>query len=65
MIVKKKSLYVDLTIYIIFKLIIYQINIVDAYLTSLLDDKKFWIYMKLLSGIKNIRKNLFNSVWIK
>ena len=55
-IIKKKLLQIYLAICIFLGLIIHQINIVGVYLESLLDDNKFFIYIKLPLGINQIKK---------
>lgn len=46
-IVRRESLQIYLALCLMFHLIIYQVDIVGAYLESLLDDYKFPIFMKL------------------
>lgn len=49
--IKKKSLQIYLAICLALNLIIHQVDIVIAYLKSLLDDNKLSIFMKLPLGI--------------
>lgn len=57
--VRRESLYIYLALCIILELIIYQVNIINIYLESLIDDNKFAIYMKLMLRINNMRKGLY------
>ena len=50
--VKRDLLRIYLAICAFFKLIIHQVNIIETYLESLLDDNKFLIYIKLPLSIK-------------
>lgn len=45
---KKKLLQIYLNFYLALNLFIYQINIVKTYLKNLLNNNKFFIFMKLL-----------------
>lgn len=54
--VRRKSLQIFLAISAMLGLIIHQVDIVGAYLESLLDDNKFLIYMKLPPGIHQFRQ---------
>lgn len=56
--VKTKSLQIYLDICVFFESIIHQINIVRAYLESLLDNNKYPIYMKPPPSIGQMRKKL-------
>lgn len=55
LIVKRKLLQIYLAIYTLFGLIIYQVDIIRAYLKSILDNNKFPIYVKPLPEIEQIR----------
>ena len=48
---RKKLLQIYQAIYLALNLIIHQVDIVDAYLESLLDKNKLLIFIKLLSKI--------------
>lgn len=48
-----------LAIYAYLGLIIHQVDIIKAYIESLLDDNKFLIYIKLLPGIEQMRTRLY------
>lgn len=50
-IIKKKSLYIFLAIFITLNLIIYLHDIISTNLDNFLDDNKFQIYIKLPLGI--------------
>lgn len=49
--VRRKLLQIYLAIYAALNLLIYQVDIIGAYLKSQLDDNKFLIFMRLLLGI--------------
>lgn len=53
---RKGSLRVFLAISAILGIIVYQVDIVGAYLESLLDDNKFSIYTKQPSGMHQLRQ---------
>lgn len=55
---RRESLRIYLTIYTLLGLIIHQVNIVGAYLESILDDNKFPIYMKPPPEIERMRQGL-------
>lgn len=58
--VKRKSLRIYLAIAAMLGLIVHQVDIVGAYLESLLDDNEFPIYMRPLPGLRNrIRSGLY------
>lgn len=57
--VKKKLLQIYLAICVILGLIIYQLDIIKAYLENLLDDNKFLIYIKPPLSIERMRKKLY------
>ena len=54
LIIKKELLRIYLVLYLILNLFIYQVDIVGAYLGSLLDINKFPIFMKLPPGMHNL-----------
>lgn len=57
--VRRESLRIYLAICALLGLIIHQVDIVGAYLESLLDDNEFPIYMKPPPGIERMRKGLY------
>lgn len=62
--VRKKSLQIYLTLCLILNLFIHQVDIVIAYLKSLVGDNKLPIFMKLLPGMHN-RRQLQKSLLYK
>lgn len=59
LIVRREFFCIYLVLYTILGLIIHQVNIISAYLESLLDDNKFPIYMKPSPGIEKMRQDLY------
>lgn len=57
--IRKKLLKIYLAICMLFGLIIYQINLKEMYLKSLLDDNEFLIYIKPLTDIEHIKKKFY------
>lgn len=57
--IRKKLLKIYLAICMLFGLIIYQINLKEMYLKSLLDDNEFLIYIKPLTDIEQIKKKFY------
>lgn len=54
--VRRESVCIYLAICVALNLIIHQVDIVGAYLESLLDDKKYPIFMKLPPGMHELRQ---------
>ena len=57
--VRRESLRIYLALCVMLGLAIHQVDIVGAYLESLLDDNEFPIYMKPPPGIERMRKGLY------